>query len=225
MRSTRERVEFDRSRYPAAFLAAMTDFRLEMSTHGGRAGQTTNRKYTVEMEYFFVKKEGRRVAREEDKMVLNLSHDKDQQFTKHHFTGAAAKSSQYQNLCDAIDAIARRHSNRKSNTAELTKNGMGSREMISRIMEVLGELDCTGIETEHIEYGVKFSGSYQGTPFRFRVHFRKDEGTKRKMRATRHVVWESPLPSPGILNSRLQEVIDLGDVNEALGQLNINANI
>jgi hypothetical protein len=225
MRTTRERVEFDRRKYPPTFLAAMAEFRVEMSIHGGRAGQTTNRRYTVEMEYFFVKKEPGRLGREEDKVVLNVSHDKHYHFTKHHFTGGAAKSPEYQNLRQATDAIARRHSIRKSNTSDLTQNGVGSSELISRLMVVLEELDCSEIEIEHIEYGVKFFGSYHGTPIRFRVHFRKDEGTKRKMRATRHLVWESPQPGPGILNSRLQEVIDLGDVSDAFGQLNINANI
>jgi hypothetical protein len=225
MRSTRERVAFDRRRYPTAFLAAMADFRLEMISHGGRAGQTTNRQYTVEMEYFFVKKKRDRVAQEEERVVLNVSHDKDQHFTKHHFTGPAATAPEYRNLRLASDAVARQHSNCASNTSELTINGVSSTEIIYRLKERLKELDCTAIEWEHIEYGVKFSGVYDGALIRFKVHFRKDEGAKRRMRATGHLVWEMPLPGPGILNGRLQEVIDLGDVGDALGQLNINANI
>ena len=219
MRPSRERVDFDPSKYPVAFRSVMAAFHREISNHHGTAGKVTNRGYTVEMEYSFpAARDGEQSAQEADISVLNLSHDKGQRFTRHHFTGAAAKLTRFETLRQATDAVARAHSICKSNTSNLTRNGVDSNEMISRIREALEELNCTAIETKDVEYGIKFTGHCAGAGFRFGIHFRKDEDSKRKKGGKPKVVWE-------ILHPRVKEAVDAVELIEGFGQLNIYPNI
>jgi len=214
MKRSPGRVPFDPSKYPAAFVRVVDEFHHEMRRHGGRPGEVTNREYTVELEYFFPKSPADTVsASEEATVVLNVSHNKAHQFTKHHFDKAGAKPSVYVALKNDIDAVAKRNHSCPSNTRTLSKNGVEAGQMISEISATLQQLNCVHVHREQIAYAVKFSGRYNGEDFTFRIHFRKDEQYKWKSARTRNVVWEIPQQGIEALHRELFKVVGAPNAN------------
>jgi len=223
MKPTPERVPFDPSKYPPAFVRVVDEFHHVLRRHGGRLVGVTNRRYTVELEYLFPKSPADTAsAPEEATVVLNVSHDAAHKFTKHDFEQAGAKPSVYVALRNDIDAVAERHQSRPSNTRTLSKNGVEAGQMISEISAALQQLNCMHVHREQISYGVKFSGRYNGEDFRFRIHFRKDEENKRKSARNRNVVWEVPQQGIEALHRKLFQVV--GGPNVTVDDLTLHIN-
>jgi hypothetical protein len=205
---SRNRLAFDRSRYPDAFLQVVDECHLEMINHQGRVGKFTNRENTVEMEYFLpTSGNGISSGLSEVQVILNLSHDKHKRLTAHHFTGEAAKHCQSLDVKESIDPIIKKYSHRTSKTTELTTNGVEAGTVISEIRASLEELNCAEVDWREINYGVKFTGVYDDVRFRFIVYFRKDEGLKGKRSKRDRVVWEIPHSAPPTLYRTVDQVI------------------
>jgi len=223
MKPSPERVPFDPSKYPPAFLQVVNECHHEMRRHGGRPGEVTNRGYTVELEYFFPKSPADTVsAPEESTVVLNLSHNKCHQFTRHDFGESGAKPSVYLALKNDIDAVAARHGSRPSITRTVSKNEVEAGQMISDIINTLQQLNCTHVHHEQISYGVKFSGCYNREDFKFRIHFQKDEQHKRKRGRKRNVVWEVPQRGIEALHRDLFQLV--GGPNANVDDLTLHMN-
>lgn len=207
------RTEFQPHQYTIKFLIVLEDFRCVMRKHQGREHKTTNREYTVELSYYFpTPSEDLGEANAEVEVVLEVSHDKNGVFTKHNFRGNGAKPFQFKTLKEDTDQVGECHSSKLANQLSRPNSRPETVNVYSEILQVLELLSCTGVERQkNVQYGVKFSGQYEGERFQFVLYTDKTgrlstKSRKRKGHAKtqrKNIVWES---EPGCRN--LSKVLD-----------------
>jgi hypothetical protein len=208
-----ERQLFNPSNYKQPFLNVMNDFHRVMTNHYGRRDTITCRKYTVEMPYFFPPlPDG--TASQDVKIVLNLSHNKDGVFTKHHFQGEGDKPFHYMTLKEDIDKIGSSHSSKAAKQYAKRNSRPDDVNVFDEVRQVLETMGCVNVAVTYLRCGVKFVGEHHRVKFVFIVYTKKDErlNTRNEKRVS---VWEKPESPPVDLKLKVDQVISWVKAGEA----------
>ena len=166
--------------YSQLFFDIINEFRAAMINHNGRKEVIKHNGFTIKMTYYFPQSSGERG--EEDKVILNISHNKNGIFTLPHFEGIADHPCQYKTLKEDVDAIAVKYS-LKAETQHMSSTSRPEGvNVFFEIRNALHEMNCIQIEEGEIRHGKKFTGSYNGQRFMFNVYQKKGRATHRSRR-------------------------------------------
>ena len=210
MRQTPHRHLFDASNYKRHFLKVMEDFHSVMINHNGTLRDITAREYTVEISYLLPRPD-QSTTLSQATVVLYISHNKYGVFTKQHLGGAADKPLQFKLLKAEIDRVAAAHSSRAADQL-LSSLSRPDVNVFNEIRNALERLECEELSAREMRHALKFTGTFNGTPFMLNVYTMKDGRLKTRncdgvKEECVNPVWDRPQRPPARLKNAVEDVI------------------